>query len=264
MPAVLVKWKGYGEITNAHWRYSESKQPIETENYMSYTHNDVVNSSGGESKMLLVGTFDKDPQTGALRKSNTLVGTLEGQDGTLPDVPNGDKIEPEPPVSGPGYPPGWGFVIKELPNATSMYLFVPALFDPLGGSQVKLELQLGNEVGRGKWSAPFVYSMNQEGDLLKDSEGSDIKPIVVPSIIAGESNVVQWVTGENKIVQETFKPSWLDLEMEMFVKDPQGRLYQHSKVKTNQTIDLTFLTQGLYFVLFVCNGKTFVQQVVKQ
>ena len=88
MPAVLVKWKGHGDILDAHWRYSDSKQPITTENRIGQTKNGVVNTSGGENKMLLVGAFEKDPQTGGVRKMNSWTGSWEGDDG-LPYIPGG-------------------------------------------------------------------------------------------------------------------------------------------------------------------------------
>ena len=259
MPAVLVKWKGHGDILNAHWRYSDSKQPITTENRIGQTKNGVVNTSGGENKMLLVGAFEKDPQTGSVRKMNSWTGSWEGDDG-LPYIPGGDNFEPDPPVAGPGYPPGWGNVIEDVPETPKVYLFVPAFQYLSGWDQVKLELQLENEAGVGDWSKPFVLSLKKEG------EDAGLKPIVIPSVFLEETSTIRWINHENEFVnhQDGGKYSWLDLEIEMFVKDPSGRLHHHSKVKTNQTIDLRFLAPGHYFIEFVCNGKRFMQHVIKQ
>ena len=259
MPAVLVKWKGHGDILNAHWRYSDSKQPITTENRVGQSKDGVVNTSGNENKMLLVGAFEKDPKTGGVRKMNSWTGSLVGDDG-LPYLPGGDDFEPDPPVAGPGYPPGWENVIKNVPGTPKVYLFVPALQYLSGWDQVKLELQLENEAGVGDWSKPFVLSLKKEG------EDAGLKPIIIPSVFLEETSTIRWINHENEFVnhQDGGKYSWLDLEIEMFVKDPSGRLHHHAKVKTNQTIDLRFLAPGHYFVEFVCNGKRFMQHVIKQ
>ena len=259
MPAVLVKWKGHGDILNAHWRYSDSKQPVTTENHIGQTKNGVVNTSGSENKMLLVGAFEKDPKTGGVRKMNSWTGSWEGDDG-LPYIPGGDNFEPDPPVAGPDYPPGWGNVIEDVPETPKVYLFVPAFQYLSGWDQVKLELQLENEAGVGDWSKPFVLSLKKEG------EDAGLKPIVIPSVFLEETSTIRWINHENQPVndQEGGKSPWLDLEIEMFVKDPSGRLHHHAKVKTNQTIDLRFLAPGHYFIEFVCNGKRFMQHVIKQ
>ncbi len=259
MPAVLVKWRGYGDILNAHWRYSDSKQPITTENRIGQTKNGVVNTSGGENKMLLIGAFERDPQTGGVRKMGSLIGSLEGDD-DLPYIPGGVHFEPDPPVTGPGYPPGWENIIKDLPKTTKMYLFVPAFQNFSGRDQVELELQLENEAGVGNWSKPFILSLKNEG------EDVGLKPIVIPSVFLEETSTVRWIDHENQLVeyQDGGQYPSLDLEIEMFVKDPSGRLRHHSKVRTNQTIDLRFLESGHYFIEFVYNGKHFVQHVIKQ
>lgn len=141
-----------------------------------------------------------------------------------------------------------------------MYLFVPAFQNLSGWDQVELELQLENEAGAGNWSKPFIFSLKEEG------EDVGLKPIVIPSVFLEEISTVRWIDHEDRLVEYQgggLYPS-LDLEIEMFVKDPSGRLHHHSKVRTNQTIDLRFLESGHYFIEFVYNGKRFVQHVIKQ
>ncbi|GAD06042.1 hypothetical protein PORCRE_1762 [Porphyromonas crevioricanis JCM 15906] len=259
LPAILLTWRGGGDVWDAEWRCDETNENYNTRNYIrEYAKKQELDSDSLDNSMALIGAYEEDAES-HLYKAKPGAGVFATNglvDEELPIGPFPPKPYPPLPPPIPPYTPEEGPKEEEMGTSytvpDSYYVFVPSFISRLKG-KATLQVRLSNELGTGDWSSKFEYRQ-YDGNEENTQQESDV--LLVPSVVVdGKGTIMS--NNDSPLVEEGAK-----LYMEIWTD--QGEKVRSWYVKTGETVDLSFLPSGKYFARFVSRGRAFIQHFMKE
>lgn len=251
LPAIIVKWKGYGDILGSNWRYLRTSETLlQVDQRSQYAQSGVFSQNSLKAdEIALLGAYNIDRQNITIQNSSSYSPNNSAHtdlDGNTPYDPNKEIDKPDP-VAGPNIPIEWRN-LENLPEVKSFYVFAPSSSIT---TTTTFEFRLFNGAGVSEW-IPFTYEVKPP---------TIIRPILVPSLIINNLvSVATTSTDSSEQFENT--DAWQGVVLKMEVWSSERCVYRKD-VYTNETIDLSVLSPGTYIVRFSVGENVFEQKIIK-